>query len=418
MTTDDELAGQSWLGQRLLILAQGAFLLWLAGVVYAVGDVGTHPGTVAAVFVTQLAGFAVLGLGIVMPRSLNATRRIVLAIALVASIAAFAGLASATPGYGTDTLALSHLAGESMLAGRNPYEEGVPPLVLEQRFGLPQTAITQLEGGGYISALVSYPALHDMLFVPALALGVHDLRWVVFAFQLACIAVLLMAAPRSAQLAALAVLLVNGELAFDYTVGSLTDWLWVLPLMGTAWALHRRRVLLAAILFGLACSIKQPPWFAAPFLAVWAWQLGFGGWRNRLGSAAAFASSAVGTFGVVNSPFLLLDAPAWFQSVFQPLTQPLIPHGYGISLLTQTGMLPLPPTFYFAVTVLAGVAAIALYWIYFPRFPSAAWLLPMILLWFNYRAFPNYIVYWLPVLALSILLEWRTAKPDWARIPL
>jgi hypothetical protein len=42
----------------------------------------------------------------------------------------------------------------------------------------------------------------------------------------------------------------------------------------------------------------------------------------------------------------------------------------------------------------------------------------MILLWFNYRAFPNYIVYWLPVLALSILLEWRTAKPDWARIPL
>src|SRR3989338_3113839 len=59
--------------------------------------------------------------------------------------------------------------------------------------------------------------------------------------------------------------LANVEYA-DYTMGWVTDIVWVLLLV--AMIFTWRRPVWRAILFGLACSYKQAPWLLVPFILI------------------------------------------------------------------------------------------------------------------------------------------------------
>lgn len=398
-------AAQGVLTERLLVIGVGSYLLWLSLSTYGVRGPETAPEGILAVFASTAGAFATLAIGLLSsPRALSTTRNVAAALLLAVSAITFWARAGGAPGYGADPLALAHLAAEQTLAGRNPYLGAVDAVEVAQRFGLPEPALTQLESGGHIAALVSYPALHHLAFVPALALGLQDLRWVVFAFEVACGAVLWRATPGPLRFAPLLVLLTNSELAFGYALGGTTDWLWVLPLMLCAWQMHRRSTPLAGLWLGLAAATKQTPWVAAPFLVVWAFGTAGPSLAARFQAGARFSACAGLGFLIPNLPYLVADPAAWMRGALIPATAPLVPFGLGLSLLTQAGA-PLPRSFYSAATLVMVALAVLVFGLLFHRLRAAIWLLPMAALWFNYRSLPSYLVFWIPVATLGTLLE-------------
>jgi uncharacterized membrane protein len=275
------------------------------------------------------------------------------------------------------------------------------------RFGVPEYAITTTTLGGLIGPAVSYPAASFLVYVPVLALGIHDVRWVSLAAELVCLAVLAAAAPVRWKLLAVLVVLANVDMSVYGTAGGRTDWLWVAPCLLMIVSLTGGRVKTGAVLFGLAAAMKQQPWLLAPFLLVWLYHSRGGTREDRLRRAAVFCAVAGATFAAINLPFIVLDPASWLRSVAAPALELMIPHGQGLSLLTQLGLLNLGKSGY---GVLAGVSLVVLVVVYavgYRRMPAAVWILPAFVLWFSYRSYQDYFLYWIPLLVLGLLVERR-----------
>ncbi len=331
-----------------------------------------------------------------------------IAAALLASVAlnAYASIAIQNPRYGTDGIALAHLAVQHLLAGTNPYTY-IPDAGELRAFGVPLATLTQTTFGQFIPNALSYPALSFLDFVPFFALGLHDLRWTVLLFEMASLLVVVAAAPARARLWALIAIVADTNLSIYFASGSVVDWIWVLPLLLMLVCLSQRRHVLAAVCFGMAAATKQQSWFVVPFLAVWLhtyWSAWPSAVRPAVRVAKFFLVSFV-VFLVPNVPFLAGGAHAWLSSVMAPFFQP--PDGQGLSILGQFSMVQLSEATY--STIFAGAAAIAFvgYVLYRKSAPSAAWLLPAVVLWFSHRSFQSYFVYWTPIFILGLALEAR-----------
>jgi uncharacterized membrane protein len=303
----------------------------------------------------------------------------------------------------------SHVAAEEVLRGANPYTRPVNPTDLE-RFDLPPQLVTQTTLGVPLSRLASYPSLHFLVFVPAVALGVNDLRWVVLGFQLTASVFIASAAPWRWKLLAIMPVFAQPDLGTYFTSGALTDWLWVLPVLATVWLLYRRSFFAAAVAYGIAAATKQQPWFLAPFLVVWLAHRLPGNPAARARQIAAYGALAFTVFLVPNLPYILLDGQAWLAGTLAPLLEPMIPFGEGLSLMTQLGVIDLPRSFYLAGTVWVGILVLVAYSLYFDRMPAAAWIFPAIVMWFSFRSLHTYFLYWIPVVTLGVILEWHASS--------
>jgi hypothetical protein len=93
------------------------------------------------------------------------------------------------------------------------------------------------------------------------------------------------------------------------------------------------------VFLGLACTVKQTPWFVAAFLLV-----GVAAAAAERGDrwpvvAARYVGVAVATFLVVNVPFIVLDPVAWLRSVLLPLVDATVPDGQGVvALAVRAGL--------------------------------------------------------------------------------
>jgi hypothetical protein len=327
-------------------------------------------------------------------------------VALVGSVAY--EISVAVVSYGTDSIAITHVAGEMLLQGENPYSVvGEPLTPIFQRFQIPDTFVTQTASGNSIERLVVYPAGHVVIYAGALAAGVEDLRWVTLVFEVAALAIIWWAlTPRARFLVPLA-LLVEPNLTIYFTSGGVTDWLWVLPLVVTAVMLHRRLWGYAGLALGIACAIKQQPWFAVPFVVIWAYmEVRKVGDRDRVRrDVGALIAGFVASFAVLNLPFLIWGPADWLGGTFSPLLDRLVPDGQGPSLLASRGFLPLPQAVFSITMVLAFGVAIFLYSRRFDRMKNMLWVLPAAVLFFSHRSLHNYFIFWIPIAGLWLDLE-------------
>jgi uncharacterized membrane protein len=188
------------------------------------------------------------------------------------------------------------------------------------------------------------------------------------------------------------------------------DVIWVLPLVAALILRVDRRWLAAGVAFGLACSVKQIVWLAAPFLLIQHWQ--FGGERRR-GFGYAMVAGAV-VFVALNLPFFL-DAPGvWIRNIITPIGQtlPKVPQGVGVTLLSYVGLYAVSTTWHTAALgVVAGVLVLAT-WLYPEELGYAVWLFPMPLLFVRLRSFASYfgsftVVVLLATMATFGLVSWR-----------
>jgi len=306
--------------------------------------------------------------------------------------------------YRTDVLAFSQYAAILASKGLNPYRQDLTPALA--MFGVQPSDLTPLSSGGYVSTF-QYPALQFLIFVPFVLAGLRDMRWVLVLFELAIILVLYKKAPANLRPMVLIPLFAGSDLMINFTASSVSDALWVLPLIGTAFSLDRKPEY-AGLLFGVACAFKQPPWLLAPFLAIYVWRLASGDLRFRVRKVGRFLIPAIALFAAINVPFAYGDPAGWLGNLLTPISANFVMLSQGPAVLSEVGLLTVGRLFY---SILAGSAfaiLMANYYVYFDKLRYVVWILPGIILWFSFRALTSYLIYWMPLMIASLLLWYQS----------
>lgn len=341
---------------------------------------------------------------------------------LLGAVAGFAVLATITilhsPTYGTDEIAFDQYAAMFALHGVNPYLQSMAPSL--SFFHVPDVFRTYLLNGGVVGRL-SYPAGAFLAYVPSLALGMH-MQAAVVTDSVAWIVGIVLAwwlLPRS--VAWVAPLMLLSSVYLGYTAGGVSDTLYLPLLVVALWRWDRygdgterswaRWV--GPVALGLACSIKQTPWFVAVFLVVGValeaasrdprW------WRV----AGRYFAVALGVFAAVNLPYALLDPVTWSRSVLVPFISPTEPGGQGLVGLTMFEHLGGQLRYYTLAGAFAMVAALAAFANWY-QYLKRAWVFLIALAFFwPMRSFGSYMIMLLPaaLIATTTVRDAPTPRP-------
>jgi uncharacterized membrane protein len=309
--------------------------------------------------------------------------------------------------YRTDVLAFSHYAAMLFVnQGANPYTQDMARAL--DLFKVQPSDLTPLTSGTYLMTF-QYPALHFLVFVPFVLLGLQDMRWVLVLFEVGIVMTLYLKGPRKLRPMLLLPLFAGSDLMINFTAASVSDSLWVLPLLFAAFCLERPIAL--GLFYGLACSMKQTPWFLAPFLLIYLIKTDEGKRpRERLWPTIKFALTTIAVFLAINLPFILPNPSTWFGNVMTPMTEDLVIRSQGLSSLTEAGLVSVGKIFYTLVFASVFLVLILNYYVYFDKLRFVFWIFPGIALWFSYRALTNYIIYWTPLLLVSMILWYKAEQ--------
>ncbi len=285
----------------------------------------------------------------------------------------------------------------ALKSGQNPYSWNFSDMV--RVFGNVGDERTPLLDGSYQNRL-TYPALSVVLLWLFDRIGLGEARTIDLIFYIALISLIFVGTPdrfRPVILLPLAALKMLTPLALS----GVQDVVWSALLV--AMLLNWRRPILRAVLFGLAISFRQQPWFIAPFLLIALWHAP-GTARDRLRRAAIFLAISGGLFVLINLPFALNDWEGWRLGAFEPAYAAFNVYSFGFGALSTTGIAPFPRTFYTIIQLSLLGGAIYLY----ARHPRAIghliWLVPPLFFWLYYRGLPNYWLFWIPPLLAAIVL--------------
>lgn len=158
-----------------------------------------------------------------------------------------------------------------------------------------------------------------------------------------------------------------------------------------------KRPVLRAVLFGLACSFRQQPWFVAPFLLITLWYEG-GAIPIRWRRIALFIGVSVGVFVTLNLPFFLMSPVDFLRGAFEPLYALFDVHGVGLNAIWAFGLLPLSREFFTLLQFTTYLALLLLHWRHPRSVGFAFWMFPALFMWVYYRSLMNYWIYWIPPL--------------------
>lgn len=309
--------------------------------------------------------------------------------------------------YGTDSAAFDHVAAQMVLAGHNPYTSSLAAAAKLLR--LPAYRWTYTVSGGRVLRM-SYPAGSFLPDAAAMALGVHHMvvDWVDLGAWLVTGLIVFLVVPRRLRWLP-PLLLTVGFYAGSFPNGG-TDALFM-PLMALAvWRWDRFATgrgamrYLGPVCLGLACSMKQLPWFCVPFLLVGTAHHARRAGRPPLRTVAAYLAATAGAFAVVNLPFAVADLGAWLRACLLPLTQPLVANGQGLVTLATHGLTGGVDLQWLTVTgALAYLAGLAVFALGVDRLGGVWPLFVSMGLFFAPRSLSNYLVDLVPALVVAVL---------------
>jgi len=245
--------------------------------------------------------------------------------------------------YHTDSAAFVDVSAHALLHGENPYTTSMAAAARLLR--VPDRYWTYTTTGSHV-AHASYPAGSFLVDMPALLLGLghHVVDWMDLAAWLVTGVLVFVLLPVTLRwLAALVTLtpIFIGMFGNSGTDASflpclvLAVWRW--DRFGTgrqagwsAWA--------GPLWLGLACSIKQLPWFCVPFLATGVWVEARARGASGTRTAARYLGLVAAAFAVVNLPFALWHAGPWLHGTLTPFVDPLVADGQGLVGLATHGV--------------------------------------------------------------------------------
>jgi uncharacterized membrane protein len=311
--------------------------------------------------------------------------------------------------YRTDVLAFSQYSA-MLLAnqGLNPYLQDMGrSLAL---FNVQPSDLTPLTSGSYMATMsFQYPSLQFLVFVPFVLLGLRDMRWVLVAFELGVLFTLYLRSPDPIRPLILLPMFAGTDLMINFTASSVTDMLWVLPLLFAAFNL--KRPVTAGFYYGLACCFKQIPWLLAPFLVIYYLRAYDFKARGQLfARLGKFILATVVVFFGFNVPFMIGATGVWVRNVLTPISADLVVLSQGPSNLAVLGLLPVGRVFFSFLAVGVLLVLLVNFYVYFHQLRYVFWIFPGIILWFSFRALTNYLIYWVPLMLASLILWYRDER--------
>lgn len=395
---------------RISFLFAGQFALYEGFQDWNRGRADVNPGVAVATLIIYAVSLLIIALALTSNATVFRFRDLpLLPLVLTTIVSVYVVAEIAYNGsYRTDVLAFSHYAAILATRGLNPYTQDMTPAL--SMFAVQPSDLTPLTTGSYlVPAPFQYPALQFLVFVPFVAVGLRDMRWVLLIFELAIIAVLYIKCPKNLRPMLILPLFAGSDLMINYTAASVSDIVWVLPILLTAFTIDRK-LALSGIFYGIACAIKQPPWLLAPFLIIYMMKE-TGPKETYLQRTATFFGPALGVFVLANLPFAYADPGGWLRDILTPILSNFVSLSQGgPAVLSEVGLVHAQPMFY---SLLAGGVLIVLmanYFVYYSKLRFAMWIFPGLVLWFSYRALTSYIIYWMPLMLAALLLWYRSTE--------
>jgi hypothetical protein len=296
--------------------------------------------------------------------------------------------------YTTDTVVGTYMGILRVLQLQSPYGFSIKPLL--DRFGFSSSFYTPGVDGSFDFHL-AYPSLSFLSIVPFYLLGLHDVRDTVFIFHIMSILTIFALAP--ARLKSISVL--PFTLFSIVIAGSWTDSIWAFFLVLTA-VLWYRNPKASWVSLGLAVAVKQIAVVIAPFLLIRLWkETPYHGLRSLTRSIGLMLFA----FFLPNLPFIFNGPSTWWADVVEPFlpnAPSQVPGGIGLSGFLLDLGIALPSSSF--LVLMAGISGILLY-VYAKHYRvlnSLLFAFPILIFFFYYRSFPNYMAYWLFPLVLEL----------------
>ena len=311
--------------------------------------------------------------------------------------------------YTTDSATFDHLAAQALQHGVDPYTVNMTSAA-SVLLNPPGLYWTYTVTGSHVSH-VSYPAGSFLIDLPAFALGFQHLTvdWMDLLAWLVTGVLLVVLLPSWLRWFGGLVIL-TPVFASSFPAGG-TDAAFLPFLVLAVWRWDRFGQAKGAglarwigpVALGLACSIKQTPWFCVPFLA-----MGIALEARRAGNRVPpvvlrYLAIVAAVFAAVNLPFIIWQPQAWAHGTLIPFVDPLVADGQGlVSLATHgiTGGVNLS-----LLTWAAGLAYVTVFvaFVIWYRQLKRVWLLLLpIAFFFSARSLANYLVDLFPVALVAL----------------
>ncbi len=319
--------------------------------------------------------------------------------------------------YTTDAAAFDQVAARALVHGADPYVVSMSSAA--RMFSAPARFWTYTVGGGHVSHF-SYPAGSVLLDAAAMAFGFRHMvvDWVDLGAWLVTIVLVFALVPTSLRWLA-ALLGLTPLLLGTFSAGG-TDAMYLPFLVLAVWRWDRfgedRRAGLARwmgpVALGLACAVKQTPWFCLPFLTI-----GIYLEARRRGRPAArlclrYVSTVVAVFAVVNAPFVVWQPAAWWRGVLIPLTGGLVAGGQGLVTLATHGVTGgVDLTMLSVAGGLTLVAVVTGFVVWYPSLKRCWPVLVTLPFFFAPRSLATYLVDLFPVALVAAVSVAGVARP-------
>jgi uncharacterized membrane protein len=366
------LSGSFLLGVGLWVLIVDPFLLWTQGFaagLFALGIFNLLAASRNRLSLLRVNQFSLVGYAVALVGMyLFASRFVMIS-------------------YTTDTIVGTYMGVLRVLQLQSPYGFSIKPLL--DKFGFSPSFYTPGVNGSFDFNL-AYPSLSFLSILPFYFLGLHDVRDTVFIFFGLSILLIFGLAPARLKSVSLAPF---GLFPF-VIAGSWTDsvWAFFLVLTSVLWSRHPKASWTS---LGLAIAVKQIAIVAAPFLLIRLWHENP---QSRVRSLATSVGLMLAAFFLPNLPFIISTPGSWWADVvapFLPNTPAQVPGGIGLSSALLDLGIALPSTFFLVLMIGASSALLYLYARHYRGLNSVVFAFPILVFFFYYRSFPNYMAFWL-----------------------
>lgn len=398
---------------RIGLACTGAVLYRLAWDLWVSGRVIEYPGNLVLSFAVWCAGSALLLMTLVRITRPEWAWFILPGLCTSILLNYFLNKLNYAPLTASfaDNAMIGQYAVEALKRGENPYSWNFTDFLRVFQNGISYTPV--LDGSAQYR--LTYPILPTLVLWLFDAIGLGQATFVSLVFNILLLCLMFVRAPAHLRPLVLVPMFILRPLTF-YAFFGVQDVVWSVLIVAVIvfWDRH----ILSAILFGLAATFRQQPWFILPFLLIVI--LNSPGPRNtRIRRAVQFSLIAGGIFLALNLPFILWDPKAWVLGAFEPSYAPFNVFSEGLASVTSYGLLNLPRTFYTLLQISVLVGGMIVLARHVQAFGQAFWILPGLFFWVYYRGLANYWVYWIPplIMATSLWLEGRGGVIQTALIP-
>jgi uncharacterized membrane protein len=380
-------------------------LVWFGILDAGIATWGTWSTWAAAGYVAPLVVLAgIIGMAVVWLEESAPSAQFqhlsVLFVAIAAVVSKYGDLTS-NRFYATDSAAFAQRATSLLLHGKNPYASSLSGA----SYYLKNISNfwTYTLNGGHVDHL-SYPAGSLLLQAPVqYFVHVRPTDWVDLGAWL--VAMVLMYALMPATMRWIApLLMLVGPYLFLSTNGS-TDALFIPFLILAVWrwdrfvdyASSRWVRWLGPVALGVACSIKQSPWFCVPFLAFGIFLEARTHQQRSVLAALRYVAIVAVVFLAINAPFIYWSSSLWLHGILLPLTHPLVPDGQGLITLATHGVIRGVRLRLLTLAGLAGCVTVAVSYALWYKNLKRGWLflLPVVL-FLPSRSLSTYLVDYFP----------------------